>query len=205
MSFELLLTYSLITTSFLLIPGPTLILVISYSLFNGRKSLVYLVLGVGLGDLTAITLAFLGLGFLLEKTTSVFNILKWLGALYLIWIGIKMWLFASNSEENFKTNPIYNSREIFFNSYITTALNPKSIVFFFAFIPQFINPILPFFTQAIILGGIFIVLAIISVFVYANIASFFGEKLRLNLIKKWTQRVGGILIIIAASITALNI
>ena len=205
MSFEILLTYSLITTSFLLIPGPTLILVISYSLLNGRKALLYLVLGVGLGDLTAITLAFLGLGLLLENATNAFNTLKWIGALYLIWLGIKMFVISSNSEENFETTNIYNPKEIFFNSYITTALNPKSIVFFFAFIPQFINPILPFFTQAIILGGIFILLAIISVFTYANIASFLSEKLHLIFIKKWTQRVGGILIITAGSMTALNI
>jgi len=205
MSFDILLTYSLVTTSFLLIPGPTLILVISYSLLNGRKALLYLVLGVGLGDLTAITLAFLGLGILLENATNVFNILKWIGAAYLIWLGTKMCLVSSNSEEKFESTNIHNSREIFFNSYITTALNPKSIVFFFAFIPQFINPILPFFTQAIILGGIFIVLAIISVFAYANITSFLSEKLRLNLIKKWTQRVGGLLIIIAGSMTVLNI
>ena len=78
MSFDILLTYSLITISFLLIPGPTLILVISYSLLNGRKALLYLVLGVGLGDLTAITLAFVGLGILLENATNVFNILKWI-------------------------------------------------------------------------------------------------------------------------------
>ena len=127
--------------------------------------MLYLVLGVGLGDLTAITLAFLGLGLLLENATNAYNILKWIGTLYLIWLGIKMLVMSSNSEENFDTSEIYNSREIFFNSYITTALNPKSIVFLFAFIPQFINPILPFFTQAIIMGGIFIVLAIISVFV----------------------------------------
>ena len=205
MSFEILLTYSLVTTSFLLIPGPTIILVISYSLLNGRKALSYLVLGVALGDLTAITLALLGLGLLLEITNNAFNFLKWIGASYLIWLGIKMLFISSNSEEKFKTTKIFNSREIFFNSYIITALNPKSIVFFFAFIPQFINPISPFFTQAIILGGIFIFLAIISVFAYANIASFLSEKLRLNLIKKWTQRVGGILIIIAGGMTALNI
>ena len=76
MSFDILLTYSLVTTSFLLIPGPTLILVISYSLVKGRKALIYLVLGVGLGDLTAITLAFLGFGLLLETVNNAFNILK---------------------------------------------------------------------------------------------------------------------------------
>ena len=205
MSFEILLTYSLVTTSFLLIPGPTIILVISYSLVKGRKALIYLVLGVGLGDLTAITLAFLGLGLLLETVNNAFNILKWIGAAYLIWLGLKMWVISSNSEEIFKSTNIHNSGEIFFNAYITTALNPKSITFFFAFIPQFIDTILPFFTQAIILGGIFIVLAIFSVLVYATVASFFSQRLHLYLIKKWTQRVGGTLIIMAGGMTALNV
>ena len=205
MPLEILLTYTLVTTSFLLIPGPTILLVISYSLLRGRKALVYLVLGVGLGDLTAITFSFFGLGLLLEKVTIAFYFLKWIGAVYLIWLGIKMWRIDPNSENILENKNIQNSKEIFINAYVVTALNPKSIVFFLAFIPQFIDPISPFYTQSFILGVIFIILAIITVFGYSTLASFLSQQLHLTLVKKWTQRIGSVLLVIAGGMTAANI
>ena len=90
MPLEAWLTYTFITTTFLLIPGPTLILVISYSLLRGRSAVMALVVGVGLGDLTAMILSFLGVGLLLETVATAFYFFKWFGAAYLIWLGIKM-------------------------------------------------------------------------------------------------------------------
>ena len=95
-------------------------------------------------------------------------------------------------------------REIFSSAYITTALNPKSIVFFLAFIPQFIDPELPFTTQIVILGGTFFVLAIISVLVYAALAVYAGQQLHLPLIQRWTHRIGGGLLIGAGGMTAVT-
>ncbi|RTZ77761.1 MAG: LysE family translocator, partial [SAR324 cluster bacterium] len=95
MPLETWLAYTLVTTTFLLIPGPTIILVISYSLLRGRQAVIALVLGVGLGDLTAMSLSFLGVGVLLQTVATAFYLIKWLGAAYLIWLGIKMWCSAS--------------------------------------------------------------------------------------------------------------
>jgi len=204
MPLETWLAYTLVTTTFLLIPGPTIILVISYSLLRGRQAVIALVLGVGLGDLTAISLSFLGVGVLLQTVATAFYLIKWLGAAYLIWLGIKMWSSASEFTDLDKKNRSHAWREIFSSAYITTALNPKSIVFFLAFIPQFIEPELPFTTQVVILGATFFVLAIISVLVYAALAIYAGQQLHLPLIQRWTHRIGGGLLIGAGGMTAVT-
>ena len=204
MPLETWLAYTLVTSTFLLIPGPTIILVISYSLLRGRQAVIALVLGVGLGDLTAISLSFLGVGVLLHTVTTAFYLIKWLGAAYLIWLGIKMWCSASEFTDLDKKTRSHAWREIFSSAYITTALNPKSIVFFLAFIPQFIEPELPFTTQAVILGATFFVLAIISVLGYAALAIYAGQQLHLPLIQRWTHRIGGGLLIGAGGMTAVT-
>ena len=204
MPLETWLAYTLVTTTFLLIPGPTIILVISYSLLRGRQAVIALVLGVGLGDLTAMSLSFLGVGVLLHTVATAFYLIKWLGAAYLIWLGIKMWCSASEFTDLDKKTRSHAWREIFSSAYITTALNPKSIVFFLAFIPQFIEPELPFTTQAVILGATFFVLAIISVLGYAALAIYAGQQLHLPLIQRWTHRIGGGLLIGAGGMTAVT-
>ena len=204
MPLETWLAYTLVTTTFLLIPGPTIILVISYSLLRGRQAVIALVLGVGLGDLTAMSLSFLGVGVLLQTVATAFYLIKWLGAAYLIWLGIKMWSSASEFTDLDKNNRSHAWQEIFSSAYITTALNPKSIVFFLAFIPQFIEPELPFTTQVVILGATFFVLAILSVLGYAALAIYAGQQLHLPLIQRWTHRIGGGLLIGAGGMTAVN-
>ena len=204
MPLETWLAYTLVTTTFLLIPGPTIILVISYSLLRGRQAVIALVLGVGLGDLTAMSLSFLGVGVLLQTVAIAFYLIKWLGAAYLIWLGIKMWLSASEFTDRDKKHRSHAWGEIFSSAYITTALNPKSIVFFLAFIPQFIEPELPFTTQVVILGATFFVLAIISVLGYAALAIYAGQQLHLPLIQRWTHRIGGGLLIGAGGMTAVT-
>ena len=204
MPLETWLAYTLVTTTFLLIPGPTIILVISYSLLRGRQAVIALVLGVGLGDITAMSLSFLGVGVLLQTVTTAFYFIKWLGAAYLIWLGIKMWFSASELTDLDKKNRSHAWREIFSSAYITTALNPKSIIFFLAFIPQFIEPELPFKTQVVILGATFFVLAIISVLGYAALAIYAGQQLHLPLIQRWTHRIGGGLLIGAGGMTAVT-
>ena len=123
---------------------------------------------------------------------------------YLIWLGIRMWRSSSESMElSAKTdNKVWHA--ILANAFVITALNPKSIVFFLAFLPQFINSEKPFITQSLILGSTFLVLAIISVLFYSMLASFTGQQMQLSLIHRWTNRIGGSLLIGAGGITAFN-
>ena len=204
MPLENWLAYTFVTTTFLLIPGPTILLVISYSLISGRQVVFALLLGVGLGDIVAMILSFIGVGLLLQTVAIAFQFLKWIGAAYLIWLGIRMWRSASESMElsAITDNKVWNA--IMANAFVITALNPKSIVFFLAFLPQFINSEKSFIPQSLILGSTFLVLAILSVLFYSLLASYTGQKMRLSLIHRWTNRIGGCLLIGAGGMIAFN-
>ena len=204
MPLENWLAYTFVTATFLLIPGPTILLVISYSLIRGRQAVFALLLGVGLGDIVAMILSFIGVGLLLQTVTIAFQFLKWIGAAYLIWLGIRMWRSASESTElaAITDNKVWHA--IMANAFVITALNPKSIVFFLAFLPQFINSEKPFITQSLILGSTFLILAIISVLFYSMLATFAGQQMQLSLIHRWTNRIGGSLLIGAGGMIAFN-
>ena len=204
MQFETWLAYTLVTATFLLIPGPTILLVISYSLIRGRQSVFALLLGVVLGDVVAMILSFIGVGLLLQTVTIVFQFLKWVGTAYLISLGIRMWRSDSESIELSENTDNEAWHVIMANTFVVTALNPKSIVFFLAFLPQFINSEKPFITQSLILGSTFLILAIISVLFYSLLASFTGKQLRISHIHRWTNRIGGFLLICAGGMIALK-
>ena len=91
MTLELFFAYVIATLIVLAIPGPTIMLVVSYALTQGRKSAVASVLGVGLGDATAAAASLMGLGAILATSATAFTVLKWVGAIYLVWLGLKMW------------------------------------------------------------------------------------------------------------------
>ena len=204
MPLETWLTYALVTSSFLLIPGPTILLVISYSLIRGRQAVFALLLGVGLGDVVAMLLSFIGVGLLLQTVSIVFQFFKWIGAAYLIWLGIRMWRSESESLELTETIDTEVWHAIMANAFVITALNPKSIIFFLAFLPQFIDSEKSFITQSLILGSTFLGLALLSVLLYSLLSSLVGQHMRLSVIHSWTNRIGGSLLIGAGGMIAFK-
>ena len=204
MQLETWLTYALVTSSFLLIPGPTILLVISYSLIRGRQALFALLLGVGLGDVVAMLLSFIGVGLLLQTVSIIFQFIKWIGAAYLIWLGIRMWRSESESLELTENIDTEVWHAIMANAFVITALNPKSIAFFLAFLPQFIDSEKSFITQSLILGSTFLGLALLSVLLYSLLASLTGQQMRLSFIHCWTNRIGGFLLIGAGGMIAFK-
>src|SRR6201991_1072767 len=91
MTFSLWLAFVAATSILLVIPGPTVLLVVSYALGQGWRTALPMAVGVALGDFTAMTLSMLGLGALLAASATLFTALKWIGAAYLVWLGIKLW------------------------------------------------------------------------------------------------------------------
>ena len=90
MSLDLWLAFVAASTALLLIPGPTVLLVLSYALSKGRSVAVASATGVAVGDLVAMTASLLGLGALVLASATLFTALKWVGAAYLVWLGIKL-------------------------------------------------------------------------------------------------------------------
>ncbi len=202
MSLEMWITYVFATSVILIIPGPTIILVISQAVTNGRKSVVPLVAGVILGDFSAMTLSLLGLGAIMAASATLFTLFKWVGAVYLLYLGVKLWRTNSESSSIQNDKEDVSSFSLFKSSYIVTALNPKGIAFFVAFLPQFISPHSPAFGQILILGGTFLFLALVNAAFYAIFASQLREAIKKASVRRWFNRCGGSALIGAGIFTA---
>jgi threonine/homoserine/homoserine lactone efflux protein len=172
MSFQLWLAFAAASAVLLIIPGPTILTVISYSMAHGRRANVPLVLAVALGDSTALALSLLGLGALLAASALWFTLVKWVGGLYLIYLGIKLLRAgAAASPESSAPAPAASRGRLFLNTYLVTALNPKGIVFFVAFLPQFIDARTAVAPQLWLLASTFVVLAVCNASLYAVFAA----------------------------------
>jgi threonine/homoserine/homoserine lactone efflux protein len=171
MGIELWLAFVAASVAMLIIPGPTILTVISYSVAHGRKANIPLVAAVALGDSTALVFSLLGLGALLAVSSFWFTAVKVVGGLYLLYLGFKL-LRAGVTSVSLEAPAAPTSRwKLFFNTYLVTALNPKGIVFFVAFLPQFLNPSSAATPQLIVLGVTFVVLATLNATLYAVFAA----------------------------------
>ncbi|MFH1156430.1 MAG: LysE family translocator [Pseudomonadota bacterium] len=202
MTLEIWIPFVLAAALILIIPGPTIILVISQAVTHGYKSVVPLVAGVLLGDFTAMTLSLLGLGALLSASASLFILFKWAGALYLIYLGIKLWITDPENASMASRPQSLSSVSLLRSSFIVTALNPKSIAFFVAFLPQFVDPVRPVFGQLMVLGGTFLFLATVNATLYASFAGRLRQTVKKKSVRRWFNRCGGSALIGAGIITA---
>ena len=201
MTLELWLTYALAAGVLLAIPGPTILLVVSYALTGGRRAAWNTVAGVVLGDLTAMTLSFVGLGAVLSTSATAFTVLKWIGAAYLVYLGIRMWMTLVEDGPP-ERQPSRSGRAMLGHAFTVTALNPKGIVFFVAFVPQFLVPAAPMVPQLLLLGGTFLFLAFLNAAGYAWLAGRAGHWVRKPAVQRTTHRIGGTLLIGAGLLTA---
>ncbi len=171
MSLELWAAFVVAAAIVLVIPGPTILTVIGYSLAHGRRANVPLVLAVALGDSTAAVASLFGLGALLATSAFWFTVVKTLGGAYLIYLGIKS-LRAGVASAPSASPAVSSSRwRVFASTYVVTALNPKSVIFFVAFLPQFIDRTADTTEQLWILAGTFVVMAAINATLYAVFAA----------------------------------
>lgn len=202
MNIELWLAFVAASAVMLAIPGPTILTVMSYSLASGRRANVPLVAAVALGDSTALAMSLLGLGALLATSAFWFTAVKWIGGLYLLYLGIKL-LRAGASTSVVLTPPESVSRwKLFGNTYLVTALNPKGIVFFVAFLPQFLNPQMPVTPQLWVLAATFVTLATLNATLYALFAASARRLLSTPRAQRGFHLAGGSLLS-AAGIWAL--
>ena len=205
MSFEQWLAFAAASAVLLAIPGPTILLVISYALGHGRKVAAATVGAVALGDFTAMTASMLGLGALLATSATLFVMLKWIGAAYLVYLGVKLWrapVSTAKDEPAVEVPPKERPQRIFLHIYIVTALNPKSIIFFVAFLPQFLNATQPMLPQMVIFEATFLILAILNAGFYALMASMARSSIRKPGLQRAINRIGGSLMIGAGALAA---
>jgi threonine/homoserine/homoserine lactone efflux protein len=200
MTFESWAAFTAASAVLLIIPGPTVLLVVSYALGQGWRTVLPMTVGVALGDFTAMTLSMLGLGALLAASATLFTILKWVGAAYLVYLGIRLWRAGGTLDAAPRTDAV-SAAKMLGHAWLVTALNPKSITFFVAFLPAFLDPNADFLTQMVVFETTFLVLAFANAFGYALVAArargFVANPRAIGIVNK----VGGGLLIGAGAAT----
>ena len=202
MSLELFLPFLFATVILLATPGPTILLVVSYALAQGRGVALAVVAGVILGDLLAMSATLLGLGVILTTSATLFTAMKWAGAAYLAWMGWRM-IRSAGTATAYLAQVAGKSRSTAFrDSALVTLLNPKSIGFFVAFVPQFIDPSAPVAPQFGVMIATFVGLGGVNALAYALLAAQLRGKVARPDRMAWLQRSSGAVLIGLAAFTA---
>lgn len=172
-----------------LTPGADTMYILGNSISNGKKVGIMSALGINTGCIIHTVMAALGLSAILTKSAYAFKIIKYLGASYLIYLGIRSLISKSSMLVKKDDNKKNSIKKIYFQGVITNVLNPKVALFFLAFLPQFINPnntygAIPFlllgFTFVITATTWSIILAVFSSYIIENISKKFGLANSLN-------------------------
>lgn len=175
MPLELWLSFCLASLLIIVSPGPAVALLVTTGINRGRRAALAMLPGFFLGDLLAMTLSFAGVGALLMASAELFQLFKWLGAAYLLYLGIKMWREAGRLVDLQPTGT--DIRVGTAKAFLVTALNPKSLAFFMAFMPQFVTPSQPLLPQLAILFSTFLVIGVLSDLAFTFLATTGGRML----------------------------
>jgi threonine/homoserine/homoserine lactone efflux protein len=190
MSLAAWIAFALAASVLLVIPGPTVVLVVSYALTQGRRVAVAMAFGVALGDFTAMTLSLAGLGALLAASAALFGVLKWAGAAYLVYLGVRLWRSEPAVAADDTVPERKPARAIFAHAFAVTALNPKSIAFFVAFVPQFVDHGAPLLPQLAVMEATFVGLATLNALAYALAADRLRTRIRRPGVLRGLNRAG---------------
>jgi threonine/homoserine/homoserine lactone efflux protein len=162
----------------LLTPGPAVLYIVARSLDHGRLAGFVSVLSIEVGNFVHVLAATLGLSAILVSSALAFSIVKYLGAAYLIYLGVRR-LLARESAHQLTTLQRHSLRRTFRQGVLVAILNPKTALFFFAFLPQFADSSKSLFTlQLLILGCLFVFMAIVTDSLYALLAGTVGQWLK---------------------------
>lgn len=202
MTLEIWLTFIVTASIILVIPGPTIIFVVGQSLTHGKRASLPLSAGVISGDALCIFLSLLGLSTILSLFSAAFLIFKYTGAVYLVYLGIKMIRSNLRLETESMTALPYDSGSIFRDVFLVNALNPKGIIFYSAFMPQFVNPQQNIFMQFLLLSLTFLILALINVLAYSLLAARTNQLFKSRKFTNTFNLTGGICLICAGLYSA---
>jgi len=172
--------FSVASVILLLTPGPAVLYIIARSAGQGRAAGLVSVLGIHLGTIVHVAAAAVGLSALIVSSALAFAAIKYTGAAYLVWIGLRT-LLGGVPDAGLPDAPLEPLGRVFRDGFVVNLLNPKTAIFFLAFLPQFVDPTRgALHWQILILGATFMGLGIISDGAYALAAGAAGEFIRRN-------------------------
>jgi threonine/homoserine/homoserine lactone efflux protein len=192
----------------LVIPGPSVLYIVARSIEGGRTAGLVSVLGVQTGALVHIAFAAVGLSAILASSAVAFSVVKWLGAAYLVWLGLRS-IFGRDEEGGEAIVEPASLSRVFSQGVIVNTLNPKTALFFLAFLPQFVDPARgAAWTQILLLGATFVILALCSDGLYALLSGTAGGWLRRRMkgasFRRGQRYVSGGILIALGAVAAVS-
>ncbi|ABE43227.1 LysE family translocator [Polaromonas sp. JS666] len=188
-----------------LTPGPAVVYIVARTLAQGRSCGLASVLGVALGNLSNAVGAALGLAALFAVSSVAFTVVKWAGAAYLVYLGIRMWRAVPAIAAAALQAPVQPLRRVFRDGFMVALLNPKTTLFFAAFLPQFMDAHASPLMQTLALGGVFIGIAGCTDLIYVLTASLVAPRLsRAARHAVWGNRLAGTSFIALGALTAMG-
>ena len=164
-----------------LTPGPNGLLALTHGAIYGTRKTIATIFGGSVGFASVIGLSMFGIGALLAASSQALIVLKFLGGAYLVWLGIQVWRSPSLGEASPKVLERVSSASLFRHGALAALTNPKGILFFVAFLPQFIDPAISLLTQFVVMAATFVVIEFIYEYVVASLA---------NKIQPWLAKFG---------------
>jgi threonine/homoserine/homoserine lactone efflux protein len=170
-----LIVFGAASLALIAVPGPSVVYIVTRGIGQGRRAGMLSMLGIETGALVHVAAAALGLSAVLASSATAFTAVKYAGAAYLVYLGVRKWRERSGDEVP-EAHPASGLR-LFLEGVVVNALNPKTALFFLAFLPQFVDPARGAVAlQALVLGGVFVALAVLSDSVYAVAAGSLGDR-----------------------------
>ncbi|MGI5283696.1 LysE family translocator [Nonomuraea polychroma] len=173
-----LVLFSLATLGLLIVPGPAVLYIVTRSVSQGRAAGLISVLGVHAGSVVHVAAAALGISALLAASATAFTVVKYVGVAYLVWLGVRKLIRKSKDEQAIELR-VQSKQRLFWEGFVVNVLNPKTAIFFMAFLPLFVHPDAgPVASQMLLLGLLWIVLGMASDGTYAMLASALADRVR---------------------------
>ena len=181
MDLDTWLIYTLAALGLSLSPGPNGLLALTHGALHGRRKALYTIFGGAVGFVTIVALSMFGIGALLQASLFWLVVLKWVGGAYLVWLGVQVWRSAPIGVDVHAVAQPRAGWSMFRQGALSALTNPKGILFFAAFLPQFIDPARSLVTQFVVMAGTFAVIEIMTELLIAGMA---------HRVSPWLQRVG---------------
>jgi homoserine/homoserine lactone efflux protein len=199
MNLDTWLIYLLAATGLSLSPGPNGLLALTHGALHGRRKALYTIFGGATGFVTVIALSMFGIGALLKASLVWLTVMKWVGGAYLIWLGIQVWRSPPIGVEVHAPTGARRGWSLFRQGALSALTNPKGLLFFAAFLPQFIDPARSLFVQFVIMAGTFALIEIAYEVVIASMAHRISSWLR-RVGRRFNQACGGVFMAIGIAL-----
>lgn len=199
MDLDAWLIYFLAATGLSLSPGPNGLLALTHGALHGRHKALYTIFGGALGFVAVIALSMFGIGALLAASLAWLTVMKWVGGAYLVWLGIQVWRSPPIGLEVREAADSAAGRTMFRQGALSALTNPKALLFFVAFLPQFIDPARSLVVQFVVMAGTFAVIEIATEMLIAGMAHRISPWLE-RVGRRFNQVCGGVFVAIGAAL-----